>query len=78
MGNHSEYQQRALDCLQKMQNAKSEADKRTWKMMADSWLLLRNFKQSAEQDLAAAKREVVALQDHIATKRNTGSKVARG
>ncbi len=37
-------------------------------MMADSWLLLRNFKQSAEQELSAAKREVVKLQDHIATR----------
>jgi hypothetical protein len=76
MAHHNEYQQRALDCLQKMQNAKSEADKRTWKMIADSWLLLRNFKQSAEQELCAAKREIVTLQDYIATKRNTGSKVA--
>ena len=76
MAQLDEYQQRANDCLQQMQSAKGEADKRTWKMMADSWLLLRKFRLSAEQELSTAKREIVTLQDYIATKRNARSKFA--
>ncbi len=76
MAQHDEYQLRALDCLQKMQSTKSEADKRAWKMLAGSWLLLRRFQQSTEQELSAAKNEVVRLQDHVVIKRNASSKVA--
>ena len=71
-----EYQQRANDCLQRMQSANGEVDKWTWKIMSDSWLLLRKFRLSAEQELSTAKREVKTLQDYIATKRDARSKIA--
>jgi hypothetical protein len=63
MAVHDDYQLRALDCLQHMERAKSEADRRAWKMLAGSFLLLRRFQQSAEQQQQAVKSEVLALQD---------------
>jgi hypothetical protein len=60
---HDDYQLRALDCLQRMERAKSEADRRAWKMLAGSFLLLRRFQQSAEQEQRAVKSDALALQD---------------
>ena len=63
MAHHDDYQVRALDCLQQMERAKSEGDRRAWKMLAGSFLLLRRFQQSAEQERRAVKTEALALQD---------------
>jgi hypothetical protein len=63
MAPHDDYQLRALDCLQQMERAKSESDRRAWKMLAGSFLLLRRFQQSAEQRQRASKSEILALQD---------------
>jgi vacuolar-type H+-ATPase subunit E/Vma4 len=63
MAPHDDYQVRALDCLQQMERAKSKADRRAWKMLAGSFLLLRKFQQSAERRRQAVKSEVMALQD---------------
>jgi hypothetical protein len=76
MAQYDEYQLRAVDCLQRMESAKSEADKRAWKMLAGSWLLLRRLQKYAEQGLTGAKSEVMKLQDYVVTKRDTNSKVA--
>jgi hypothetical protein len=63
MAPHDDYQLRALDCLQQMERAKSESDRRAWKMLAGSFLLLRRCQQSAEQRQRASKSEILALQD---------------
>ena len=63
MAHHDDYQVRALNCLQQMERAKSEADRRAWKMLAGSFLLLRRVQQSAEVERRAVKTEALALQD---------------
>ena len=55
MAPHDDYQLRALNCLQQMERAKSEADRRAWKMLAGSFLLLRRFQQSAELENVPSK-----------------------
>jgi hypothetical protein len=63
MAPHDDYQLRALDCLKRMERAKGEADRRAWKMLAGSFLLLRRFQQSADQEQRAVKSDALALQD---------------
>ena len=63
MAPHDDYQLRAVDCLQQMERAKSDADRRAWKMLAGSFLLLRRFQQSADQHRRAVESEILALQE---------------
>jgi hypothetical protein len=57
MATQDEYQLRALDCLLQIERAKNDADRRTWKMLAGSFLLLRRFQRIAEQQQRAIKSE---------------------
>ena len=63
MAAHDDYQLRALDCLQWMERARNEADRRAWKMLAGSFLLLRRFQHAVEEEQHAIEHELLALQD---------------
>jgi hypothetical protein len=59
MAPHDDYQLHALDCLQHMERAKSEPDRRAWKMLAGSFLLLRRLQHTIEQEQRAIENNVL-------------------
>jgi hypothetical protein len=63
MDSHDDYQLHALNCLRSMERAKSEADRRAWKMLASSFLLLRRFQRALEREQHAIESDVLTLQD---------------
>jgi hypothetical protein len=56
---------RAAECRLMAKRARDEADKRAWLQLADSWLLMNKFGQTAEQELQDAKRELAMLQQKV-------------
>jgi hypothetical protein len=50
-----EFRSRAKEYQRMAMAAHCEADRRTWLMLAQSWLLLGKFEQVAEQKLDSAK-----------------------
>jgi hypothetical protein len=65
MSPNNEFRARAAECQRKAQFASSEAEKRTWLRLAESWLLMVNFRQGAEQKLRDAQREFATLQQEL-------------
>jgi hypothetical protein len=66
MAPHDDYQLRALDCLQRMERAKSESDRRAWKMLAGGFLLLRRLQHAVEEEQRAIESEVSLGQKSLA------------
>jgi hypothetical protein len=57
----SQDRDRAVACLRMARNDQSEADKRTWLMLAEVWFQLAEFRLKVERELEIAKREASAL-----------------
>lgn len=62
MAPHDDYQLHALDCLQHMERAKSDADRRAWKMLAGGFLLLRRLQHIVEQEQRAIENSALRKQ----------------
>jgi hypothetical protein len=61
MYGHNDAHAWAADCLRKAQDTENVTDKRSWLIMAESWIMLSNFRDSAAaQDLAAAEKPATA------------------
>jgi len=65
MVENDECRARAAECRLMAKRARNEADKRAWLQLADSWLLMNKFGQTAEQELQDAKRELATLQQMV-------------
>jgi hypothetical protein len=55
MPKSNEYRLRAEECLQKARLAECDADKRTWLVLFNGWLLLSNARQTTEQKHAKSR-----------------------
>jgi hypothetical protein len=65
MSQNEVFRDRAAECRRKADAALNEPDKQTWLRLAEGWLLLVKYRQTAEQKLDDAKHELETLQQEL-------------
>ncbi len=65
MMEHDEYQAHVAECLRLAEETDNKSEQRTWHMLAECWLRLRDFHRAAEKELDSAKCEVSALEQNL-------------